>query len=100
MSSHFLRVIVLTLAAAALATPAAAQAYHHGRGLFHAGGFGFHGGHGDAYGLNPFAGYPVPYTVYGPPPPFRWYCPNPPGYYPALSDCPVVWQPVPVGQHN
>jgi hypothetical protein len=42
--------------------------------------------------------YVPPAPVYVAPPavaPTWWYCPNPPGYYPYIAQCPGGWQPVP-----
>jgi hypothetical protein len=38
---------------------------------------------------------PEPYVEVTPvPPPVWYYCPNPPGYYPAVPSCTVPWTPV------
>lgn len=57
---------------------------------------------GDAWYFYTAPVYPypaLPVTVVAPPaqPPtqYAYYCPNPPGYYPALAACPTPWQLVP-----
>jgi hypothetical protein len=91
----------------------------HG-GAVHAGGFhgGFHGGyfhHGYGYGVYPGLGlglalgaaYPWDWGYYGPDygyysysEPYAagqswYYCSNPPGYYPYVTQCYAPWQVVP-----
>jgi hypothetical protein len=94
----------------------------HGR-HFRGGNIGFYwGGPMWGSGFWPYYGWPSPY-YYGPPmavpvpvptqPPtyiergqdddddrplpsgYWYYCANPPGYYPDVTDCPVGWQQVP-----
>jgi hypothetical protein len=38
----------------------------------------------------------VPHTAAAPPQSHWYYCEDPPGYYPHISQCPRGWQPVPV----
>lgn len=79
------------------------------------GGRWFHGPHGGRAGWwwivggswyfypAPIYPYPDPYippvATLQPPPgapgPVWYYCPNPPGYYPYVPQCPVPWQAVP-----
>jgi hypothetical protein len=98
-----------TLSVALVASPALAHGGGHGGGFhggFH-GGFrdGFHdrfhpGFRGDVFGggfYDPFlydpylGGYPYAYSA---PPAGVWYlCPTANAYYPAVTSCPVPWQP-------
>jgi hypothetical protein len=100
--------------AAILGQPGRADAALHGGGGFHGGGFhggyhGWHGGYGGfglglglGFGLAPLAygwGY-YPYDGYygysEPYPAQTWYyCSNPPGYYPYVTQCSTGWQAVP-----
>ena len=86
-----------------------AGGFHHGRGGvgFFVGspfwGYPFWPYYGSYY---PYA-YPVPvptqpptyieqdYGGEGLPANYWYYCSNPPGYYPSVTDCPVGWQQVP-----
>jgi hypothetical protein len=63
---------------------------------------------GDDWFFYPAPIYPYPlyvgpdyyydYYSYYPAPAYYWYyCEDPPGYYPAVQDCNVPWQPVPPG---
>ncbi len=109
---------------AALAPTASAQRHEPGPGWhgdihhFHdhdfgvwRGGHWFHGNYGGRLGwwwvVGPsFYFYPTPIYPYPDPyvppvvtvPPAAaatwYYCPNPPGYYPYVTQCPVPWQPV------
>jgi hypothetical protein len=57
------------------------------------------------YAYPPYYAYPPP-VVYAPPPvyaapvmvqqptPYWYYCDNPAGYYPYVSNCPTPWRPV------
>jgi hypothetical protein len=47
----------------------------------------------------PYPAYVPDYYIAGayptaPPGPVWWYCPNPPGYYPYVHDCPTPWRAV------
>jgi hypothetical protein len=82
---------------------------HGGGGGFHGGGFhggGFHGGgfHGRGFhagGFHPGFGvfyYPYyGYYDYGQPPSSQtwYYCSDPAGYYPYVTQCDAGWQTVP-----
>src|SRR6266851_46589 len=73
------------------------------RGGFHRGGFGgFYGGgfYGDGfYGGGYYGDYPsAGYSDYSQPSAQTWYyCSNPAGYYPYVSQCYTGWQIVPAG---
>jgi hypothetical protein len=79
--------------------------FHGGGGGFHGGGFdgGFHGGRfhdnrfffGGAFGF-PWLGY-YPYYDYGQPYASQtwYYCSDPAGYYPNVTQCDTGWQAVP-----
>jgi hypothetical protein len=86
--------------------------FHGGGGGFHGGGFGaFHGGgfHGDRFRDNrfffggsfgyPWWGYYPDYGYYGDSQPYfsqTWYyCSDPAGYYPYVTQCNTGWQAVP-----
>jgi len=88
--------------------------FHGGRfGGFHGGGGGFHGGrfggfHADrfhdgpfrggffGFGFGPYYGYPYYGYDYGQPYSQTWYyCSEPAGYYPYVSQCNTSWQTVP-----
>jgi hypothetical protein len=84
------------------------SAFHGGgfhRGAFHGGGFhagGFYGGGWDdglGWGYDS-AGYgwdnPLSYNQATAPQSW-YYCTNPAGYYPYVTQCSVAWQPVPAG---
>lgn len=120
-----LTVAAALLCATALSQPHLAYAhgggggFHGGGGGFHGGGFhggGFHGGfggsrggefHGDrshdgrfrngfiGFGFYPYYGY-YDYGDYGQPYSQTWYyCADPAGYYPYVSQCNTGWQAVP-----
>ena len=99
----------LTVAAALLCATVLSQpnvAYAHGGGGgFHSGG-GFHGGgfHGDRFhddrfhgGFIGFGFYPYyDYGNYGQSYSQTWYyCADPAGYYPYVTQCNIGWQAVP-----
>jgi hypothetical protein len=93
--------------------PAHAGGFHGGGGGggFHGGGGGFHGGgfHGDRFRDNrfffggsfgyPWWGYYPDYGYYGDSQPYfsqTWYyCSDPAGYYPYVTQCNTGWQAVP-----
>jgi hypothetical protein len=114
---------VALLCVAALDQPHAAYA-HEGGGGFHGGGGGFHGGgggfHGGGFhagfgsfrdgGFHRFGGfrrdgfsgggfYEVSpsegYSDYAPTSQIWYYCADPAGYYPYVTQCSIDWQPVP-----
>ena len=112
-----LTVAAALLCATALGQPNPAYAQMHGGGGgfrsgggFHARGFGgFHGGgfHGDrfhegrfhggftGFGFYPYYGY-YDYGDYGQPYYQTWYyCSDPAGYYPYVTQCNNGWQTVP-----
>jgi hypothetical protein len=75
----------------------------HGGG-WHGGGWhggSHHGGWGWGYGGGWWGpdyayGYDWDYPYYATPPATyasTWYCPNPPGYYPYVTQCYGAWQP-------
>jgi hypothetical protein len=67
-------------------------------GGFHSGGFrnGYHGWHGGGYwGYDPYIyGSDDPLYDNQSTAPQSWYCTNPAGYYPYVTQCSVAWQPV------
>jgi hypothetical protein len=103
------------LCVAALSQPNPASAQMHGEGGgFHGGGGGFHGGgfgrfHGDGFhgerfhdgrfhgGFTGFGFYPYyGYYDYAQPYSQTWYyCTDPAGYYPYVSQCNIGWEAVP-----
>jgi hypothetical protein len=107
------KVLGALLCVAALSQPNPAYAQMHGGGGFHGGRFGgfhadrFHDGRfrsgffGFGFGLGPYYGYPYysyPYYSYdyGQPYSQTWYyCSEPAGYYPYVSQCNTGWQTVP-----
>jgi hypothetical protein len=66
----------------------------HGGG-WHGGGRGWGGGWGPGYAGWYGYGWGYPYYGYGAPATYTsaWYCPNPAGYYPYVSQCYGPWQP-------
>ena len=91
--------------------PAYAGGFHGGGGGFHGGFGGFHGGgfHGDRFHDNrfffggsfgfPWWGYYPDYGYYGYSQPYAsqtwYYCSDPAGYYPYVTQCNTGWQAVP-----
>ena len=93
---------------AALSQPRPAAAEMHGGGGFHGGGFrggGFRGGgfhHGRFFGGFAGFGFSPYYWDYGygdyyaqPYSQVWYYCVDPAGYYPYVTQCNTGWQPVP-----
>jgi|SRR5271155_4997885 len=118
-----LAIATALLCAAALSQPNSAYAggfhgggggFHGGGGGFRSGGFrsgGFHGGRfhdgrfhdnrffiGGAFGF-PWWGYYPDYGYYGYSQPYAsqtwYYCSDPAGYYPNVTQCNIGWQAVP-----
>src|SRR4051794_20045855 len=104
----------------ALTQPSPASAAHGGGGGFHGGGGGFHGGgggefhrgfggfHGGRFGAAAVAGPYFygwggdPFQSYGDSEGYTsseywYYCQDPAGYYPYVSQCNTAWQPIPAG---
>jgi hypothetical protein len=107
-----LAITAALLCATALSQPNLAYAggFHGGGGGFHGGGFGgFHGGgfHGDRFHDNRFffggsfgdpgwGYYPdYGYDDYTQPSQTWYYCSDPAGYYPYVTQCNTGWQSVP-----
>ena len=108
--------VVVCATALSQPNPAYAGGFHGGGGGFHGGGGGFHGGgfhgggfhdgrfhnnrffFGGSFGY-PWWGYYPDYGYYDYDQPYAsqtwYYCSDPAGYYPYVTQCNVGWQTVP-----